>query len=215
MKIHLYFTVFALLLLSGGCEIPGAIAGKVLPADTIQPKYVGFAGQSVGVMVWTDRGIQIDYPTLGLDLANSIQNKLAADTKKEELKNSYFPYQPASIARYQADHPAMDFKEVAEVAPKLGVSRLIYVEVDDFATRAVASVELFRGSMTTTIKVVEVDGNDARIAYEENEIKAVFPPKVPADGTPDGDDVRFYAGTVDAMSTEILHRLVSYEDEDQ
>jgi hypothetical protein len=209
--------VFGMLALQfcGGCAVLGAVAGKAIPAPTIHPKYVGLPGQSIGVMVWTDRGAQVDYPSLGLDLANSVEKKLIAENKTVELKGSFFPVQPASIARYQVDHPNYDFKNVTEIAPKLGVTRLIYLEVEDFGTRAAASVELFRGSMTTTLKVVEIDGNNARVAYEENGIKAVFPPKVQPDGTPDGDDVRFYAGTVDAMSTEIAHRLVSYQEEDE
>ena len=200
-----------------GCEFPGIIAAKALPAEMVKPKYVGFAGQSIGVMVWTDRGVQVDYPSLGLDLANSVQKKLADEikNKKEELKGSFFPVQPASIARYQMDHPTLDFKDVTEIAPKLGVTRLIYVEVEDFATRAPASVELFRGSMSISLKVVEINGDHATVPYSEQGIKAVFPPKVPPDGTPDGDDIRFYAGTIDAMSTEVVHRLVSYESEEQ
>jgi hypothetical protein len=205
--------VILLMPLCSGCAVAGAVAGKVLPPPTIHPKYLGLAGQSVGVMVWTDRGVQVDYPSLALDLANSTQKKLMAETKTEELKKSFFPVQPASIARYQMDHPTLDFKDVTEVAPKLGVNRLIYLEIEDFSTRAPGSVELFRGSMTTTLKVVEIDGDSAKVAYEENGIKATFPANVPPDGTPDGDDVRFYAGTIDAMSTQVRQRLVSYQEE--
>lgn len=202
-----------ILLLSTGCEFPGAIAGKLLPGETIHPKYVGLAGQSIGVMVWTDRGVQTDYPTLSLDLANSIQRKLMAEIKKDELKKSTFPLQPASIARYQLDHPMYDMKNVTEIAPKFGITRLIYLEVEDFGTRAPASVELYRGSITATLKIVEVIDGKAKVAYEENNVKAAFPPKVSEDGTPDGDDARFYGGTVDALGTQIARRLVAYEED--
>src|SRR5437588_307573 len=82
------------------------------------------------------------------------------------------------------DPPSVEMKNVTEVAPRLGVTRLIYVEVEDFGTRAPASIELFRGSMTATLKVVEVSGDNAKVGYEENGIKAVYPPHVPEDGTP-------------------------------
>ena len=199
------------LLLFSGCDVPSALAGKILPPETIHPKYTGLAGESIGVMVWTDRGLQIDYPSLNLDLANSIQKKLSAATDKPEEKGTIFPVQPASIARYMLDHPQFDMKEVTEVAPRFGVTRLIYVEVNDFGTRAPSSVELYRGHMETTLKIVEVAGEHARIGFSQNDIKTSFPPKVPEDGTPDGDDVRFYAGTVDAMSTEVVNQLVSHE----
>jgi hypothetical protein len=203
------------IALLGGCDVPSAIAGKVLPPETIKPRYAGLKGQSIGVMVWTDRGLQIDYPSLSLDLANSIQKKLMASTDKPELKGSIFPVQPASIARYMLDHPSFDMKHVTEVAPRFGVTRLIYVEVDDFGTRAPASVELYRGHMEATLKVVEITGQTARVAFEQNAIKTSFPPKVPEDGTPDGDDVRFYSGTVDSMSTEVVNQVVSHENPDE
>jgi hypothetical protein len=192
----------------------GVAAARLLPPETIHAKYVGLVGQSVGVMVWTDRGIATDYPSLSLDLANAIQNKLLASGKSDELKGATFPVRPASIARYQQDHPGLDFKNVTEIAPKLGVTRLIYVEVEDFGTRAPASVELYRGSMTTTVKVAEVKGQTASVPYEENDVKAVYPPKVTEDGTPNGDDYRFYLGTLDAMAQEITWKLVSHQAEE-
>jgi hypothetical protein len=204
-----------LLLMSSGCAFPGIVAGKLMAAVIAKPKYLGLPGQSVGVLVWTDRGIQIDYPNLNLDLANSIQKMLVDSGKSDDLKGTIFPVQPASIQRYVLDHPNFDMRDVTEIAPKFGVTRLIYIEVEDFGTRAPASVELYRGHLNATFRIVEISGDHAKVAYEENNVMASFPPKVPEDGTPDGDDVRFYAGTVNAMSTEILNRLVSHELDDE
>jgi hypothetical protein len=207
-------TLTPLMLLASGCDVASALADKALPSDTIKAEYKGLQGQSVGVLVWIDRGLEIDYPSLNLDLANSIQKKLADGTDNSDLKGAIFPVQPASIARYMLDHPTFSTQEVTDFAPKFGVSRLVYVEVDDFGTRAPSSVELYRGHMEVTIHVVEVDGSKARVAYDRPEVRCSFPPKVPEDGTPDGDDVRFYGGTVDAMSTEVFNRLVSHENPD-
>ena len=100
------------------------------------------------------------------------------------------------------------------MAPKLGVERLIYIEIDDFTTKAPASLDLYRGSMSGTLKVVEVDGSTAKVVYEEDGIKVVYPPKVPEDGTPRGNNYQFYLGTIDAYTTEIFHRLVPYRPEE-
>jgi hypothetical protein len=204
----------ALCFCNLSCNVFGIVA-QAMPPDTIKPQYNGLAGQSIGVMVWTDRGVSVDFPDLSLDLANSIQHKLilAAGQKDEkELKGSTFPVKPASILRYEQDHADLDITNIADIAPHLGVSRLIYVEVDDFGTRAEASVDLFRGHMATTMKVIEVTPNGTgKIAYSEDDIKATYPPSVNDDGTPNGDDGKFYAGTVDAMSTQIVWRLVSHE----
>jgi hypothetical protein len=164
-------------------------------------------------MVWTDRGVIMDFPSISLDLANSIQNKLVAESKKGALKGATFPVRPASIVRYQHEHPELDMTNAADIAPKLGVSRLVYVEIDDFATRAADSVELYKGTMTCSMKIVEVNNGVGKIAFSEDNIKAIFPPKVPEDGTPNGDDIHFYVGTVDSMGTQIAWRLIPHQEE--
>jgi hypothetical protein len=67
--------------------------------------------------------------------------------------------------------------------------------------------------MTSGLKVIEVSPAGTKLGYDESNVRAVFPPKVPDDGTPEGDDVRFYTGTIDAMSTQIVQRLVSHEED--
>ena len=53
-----------LLLLAttaSGCGL-GSVIGKGIPQNTAA-MYPGLAGQSVGVLVWADRGIMIDWGT--------------------------------------------------------------------------------------------------------------------------------------------------------
>src|SRR5215204_2451493 len=73
--LRLAFFLLPFYLLSG-CQILGVAAYKLKPPETVQPKYMGLENQSTGVMVWADRGLRIDWPTIQLDLANSVQKKL-------------------------------------------------------------------------------------------------------------------------------------------
>ena len=211
------FAIFYLLFSTlgiAGCNVLGW-AAYVAPRPIVQPKYGGLPGHSVGILVWADRAIQIDWPTLPLDTASSLQKKFQdSQVKKHEKEQMTFPVQPASILRYIEDHPEVTAQDITEVAPKLGVERLIYIEIDDFTTKAPASLDLYRGSMSGTLKVVEVDGSTAKVVYEEDGIKVVYPPKVPEDGTPRGNNYQFYLGTIDAYTTEIFHRLVPYRPEE-
>src|SRR5580765_3904060 len=58
-----FYLLCSMLFLAVGCALTGAIADKVAPPERIPAKYLGLAGQSVGVAVWIDRGLQIDYPS--------------------------------------------------------------------------------------------------------------------------------------------------------
>src|SRR4051812_15611880 len=189
------------------------VLGNALPPPTIEAAYKGFAGQSVGVMVLADRAIKIDFPSIQLDLATSIQNKLqvaqASDKKMKELKGTTFPVQPRSVMKYQLDHPEAEAQPITEVAPVLGTSRVLFLEVEDFQTRSDASLDLYRGSCAVTLKVLEINGSQAKVVYEENTIRSTVPKK-PVEGVPDSSDYKTYRATIDDVSTLIVERFIPH-----
>ena len=196
------------MLLLSGCAALG-LAANALPRYQ-KPTYIGMTGQSIGVMVWADQGVLIDWPTIQLDLANGIQKKLS-ESKAEELEGTTYPVKPASIVRYQRDHPGIELASINEVAPKFGVSRLIYIEIEDFRTRPELSMEMFRGSMLATIKVIEIENGQAKTGYEENGVRVLFPKKANEVGEPRIGDYRTYLGTLDECSTGVLNRFVKHD----
>ena len=216
--ILLSFACLLLPSLLAGCQLLGVVS-QAMPM-TVDAQYKKLAGERVGVMVWADRGMRIEWEFIQLDLANSIHAKLqqTATNKKakvRELEGTKFPVIPASIIRFQQDHPEIDGQPITEVAPRLGVSRLIYVEIEEFATRPDGSVELFRGDANVTLRVVEVapDGT-AKLAYEENDVRATFPPKSPKEGRPSIGDRRIYVGLIDALGDAIAKKFIPHPEEE-
>lgn len=204
-----------LMFVATGCTYLGA-AAAVMPPPTVQPQYTRFAGESIAVIVWADRGIRTDWPTIQLDLSNALMGKLKAETgKKKTLEGATFPLSAQSIARFQEDHPESEFAPIEQTAVKLGVSRLIYVEVDELATRSDTSNELFRGTARGSVKVVEVINGVAAIAYEERDINVAFPPRGPKEGELRGNDYQMYLGVIDALAYRIQNRFVPYEDDER
>jgi hypothetical protein len=217
------FTLFVSLLTLAGCNIIGAgaiLADKIVPSK-IEAQYKGLANQSVGIMVWCDRGIRIDYPSIQLDCATSIQNKLLAAKKGEakELQETKFPVPTASIARYQAQYPQSQSRPITEVAPHLanhtGITRLVYIEIEGFSTRPAPGVDLFRGSMYGSIRVVEIKDGKAHPVYEESDVHASYPKKSPEEGTPNLNDYKVYIGTLDEFTTEIAKRFFTHDDDEE
>ena len=68
-----------------GCNIIGA-AAQIMPQPDIAPEYKDLANQTVGVMVWVDRGVRIDYPNLRADIARGLTTKLMQITKPRDQK---------------------------------------------------------------------------------------------------------------------------------
>jgi hypothetical protein len=217
-----HFVLLIPCLMLSGCVALGVLAYKLKPPETIHPKYTNLVNQSVGVMVWADRGIRIDWPTLQLDLANSVDHKLKEQTvdakgkpKAKTMLGVTYPYPPASIVRYMQDHPDVEALPIVDVAPRLGVTRLIYVELEDFATRSDQAVELFRGRGKVTVRVIEVDPDGhAHVAYTWENVQVSYPPKVPPEGIPGAGDQRIYVGTLDALGTEVAQLFFPYQVEE-
>jgi hypothetical protein len=200
-----------LVLPPAGCNYFAAIAAMTPTyKDAV---YKGLSNQSVGVMVWADRGVSIDWPDIQLDTAGSIQSKLQASQKAKvkELDGTTWPVLPASIVRYQRDHPEIDAYPITDTAPKLGVTRLIYVEIQEFRTRSEDAVELFHGEMSANVKILEIKNGQAKVGYEEDGLRVIFPKKSPPEGALEGQDVQIYAGVLDAFSDALCERLIRHQ----
>ena len=200
-----------LILLLAGCQILGYAASAA--PQSVSARYRGLQGQSVGVMVWADPGLRMDWgQRLQTDLALSVQNKLAT-SKADEVKGTTFPDDPRSIVQYQQDYPQVEAMDILKVAPKLGVSRLIYIEIEQFTTRSSQAVDLLRGEASATVKVVEVSADrTAKIGYVENGVRIVFPPKSRPEGVPGSDVYPIYVGTVEGLATAVANRFIKHEE---
>lgn len=211
--------IYLLLLSLSGCAAFGVAASKLLPPEKIAPAYKGLLGHSVAIMVWADHGLRLDYPSIQLDIAAGLQNKFRlAQTvgKSKDLAGTTFPLRPESIVKYQETYPQIEGMDITDVAPKINVQRLIYIEINDFSTRPDPQVELFRGNMSATIKVIAIVGGKGKAVFTDNDIHVVYPKDSQEDGVPNVGDYAIYRGLTDAFTTEAIHRFVTYEtDEDQ
>jgi len=207
--------LLGLLCGTGGCQVFG-LAASALPPPTITPAYKGLAGQSAAVLVWADQGTLGDFPAVQIDTARVLQRKLTwtKDNDYEEIKGTTWPVAPESIVRDQQDYPQLQAMPITQVAPRYRVSRLIYIEVQRLATRAEASVDLFRGQMIGSVQVLEIENGTARVVYRENDIRAVYPKDAPQEGILNSSDQAIYQGTIDAFTTELAGRFLPHPAEE-
>lgn len=201
------------MLTLGGCAFAQVVAQAVPKSADAQ--YKGLAGQKVAVMVWTERAVRIDYPTLRIDTANMMQEDLIAKTDQSELDKAQFPWEARSVARFLKDHPELEGKAITEFAQRLtGVTRLIYVEVTDFSTRSETAVQLFKGGMTGNVMVLEVEsGKSSKIVFKKNGVHVSFPQHSP-EGVLEATEGAIYAGTVKAFALEAAQLFYGHIIED-
>jgi hypothetical protein len=112
---------------------------------------------------------------------------------------------------YQQNHPDIGSEAAEEVAPHLGLTRLIYIEIERFQTHPSNSPDLWRGNMIATVQVIEVKDGEAKVAYSERGVNVVSPKNCPAEGLPNLDDDAVYAATLDQFTGEVGKRFVPHE----
>ena len=204
------------LLASGACDTVGVVASKVVGEQDVPASYSGLKGQRVGVLVWADAGIVIDHPRIFADIANSLQSKLkqAKDADVKELEGTQFAPNN-QILEFQDAHPEAQSDSAEQVALKLPVTRLIYVEVASLIIHPNDSLDLSRGETVANVKVVEVAGGKAKSVYENDNISGIYPPNSPPEGMPGLDDDTVYHKSIDALTTELAKLFIPHPPDTQ
>ncbi len=216
----------ALLLLPtlGGCAQIGAgmgIIAQAIPRD-VEAAYKGLAGQQVVIMVWADPQVRLDRPDLQENVAAAVQDKLISvqlAEKPDDLKGTTFPVATSAMVRYQEDHPEIEYQPATDVAAKFNGSRLIYVQVTDFATRSDASLELYKGTLSAHLSVVEMrqtgpDHVATKMVYDGGTISITYPKKsINTDGEPGGTDDAIGQKTVQTFAEDVAKRFYKHEEE--
>lgn len=210
--------VATLAMASSGCSILGVAVAKG-SRPMVTPAYKGtLVNQSVAVMVAADRPTQREHQRIQLDLAENINAKLMAMTAKgdvSEVKGTQYPRAsaPDAVFTFQRNYPQYEWEPVTTVAPMLGVTRVIHIEIDQFTLHADNVLELYRGQMSGRLKVVEVtDGNPktAKVAFEDRIVSGQEAKEVRT-GSGAGDARSTYVSTLNAFAGEAIGRLVTHE----
>jgi hypothetical protein len=196
-----------------GCNLIAA-AAQFAPEPDVGAAYTNLKGQTVGVLVWVDRGPKIDYPMLQADVAKSLTNKLTELTQPPEKKGKPTPelagiqyLNPMTVIRFQDDHPELEGLPPTDVATRLGVTRVIYIEIKDCRTHAPDSPDLFKGLISASVEVLEVTAGPnkvAKVGYSNPSMEIEYPSDHP-EGLAIGDTSAqtIYDKTVDEFTTQV------------
>lgn len=200
-----------------------AIAGCGLiqsPPSGEDPKpektYKGLAGQTCAVMVYADWQTRVNYSQIQGDLAKAVQQRLQkqlnGDSENKDKKPAGPQTQflnPLSVVRYQREHPETEAMPIAEVAPKLGVGRLVYVELNSFSSQSPDSIMILKGLASATLRVLDIANGKATVAFEETGVEAHYPPDAP-EGVAPSDKYSFrtvYNGTIEKLAERLASRF--------
>ncbi|MGP1272633.1 MAG: hypothetical protein ACTS22_04815 [Phycisphaerales bacterium] len=172
MRRHHRLRMLSLALLGGlaaaqlGCEIiafPFFIAKEIdKQGSHIEPaQYTGLEGRSVAVLVSADRSVQANFPGVVPEISVSLAERI-----REHVDIT--GYVPGRVMlAFQYENPSWSALAYGELAEKLGVERLVVVDLREFRLNDPGNRYLYDGVADAAIGVVEADGPyPDDIAYE-------------------------------------------------
>lgn len=147
----------AALLPAAGCAVGQLIGGMAASAERagskiVKPKYEGLEGKTFAVVIAADRGVQADQPDIVPLMSREVTRRLSDNCGASGVV-------PADdVLKFQYQRPGWVAMSPGDLAKELGVERLVFVELQDFALNDPGNVYIWAGSAVATVRVLEADG---------------------------------------------------------
>ena len=94
---------------------------------------------------------------------------------------------------------------------KLGVQRMVFVEMIEYRTHEPGNTAMFRGVAAARINVAEADAkNPDNVAYS-TVVNVAYPPDEP-EGVPDANELTIRKGMLDLFARAVSDRFYNHEE---
>jgi hypothetical protein len=157
----------------GGCALGQLVGGMAESArragsTEVKAKYRGLENKTFAVVVAADRSIQADFPDVVAVLTAEVTRRVSEHTGAGVVP-------PEDVLRFQGRRPGWVAMSPRELAGALGVERLIYIDLHEYALTDPGNRYVWKGVASGIVGVVEPDntyGDD--FAFRES-VQVKFP----------------------------------------
>ncbi len=200
-RLALCGALACVMLLAGGCNIFAPIGGMMENArregsTEIEAEYTGLDEKSFAVVVSADRAIQAEHPAVLARLTTEISERIAKNTKAAK-------YVPGTrVLNFQFENPRWSTWTPSELAKKLGVERIVFVDVDEYRLKDPGNRYIWKGVAAASVRVSEADGRMGDDFAFRKTMQVTFPDK---DGFTPQDMPEELVNT--ALSNRVIDRV--------
>ncbi|MEZ6192517.1 MAG: hypothetical protein R3C45_14675 [Phycisphaerales bacterium] len=164
----LLWLILSLVCLHGvGC---GPMPGEKKMID-VKAQYLGLADQRVAVLTSADPHLLHDYPKAPLLINQAITSRIAKNVPGVTTTI------PDEIDAFQKQNPYWMNMRYSELAEKLGVDRVVLIDMIEYQTHEPGNAYIWQGLITANIGVIDADARDPDNFVFQNTVEARFPQK--------------------------------------
>ncbi|HYE02521.1 MAG TPA: hypothetical protein VD963_04730 [Phycisphaerales bacterium] len=161
-------------LCASGCMLGALVGGmeesrRRSSTRAVAASYDGLAGKSFAVVVAADRIIQADHP----DVVPLLTYRISEQLRNHAGAAGFVP--PDRVMGFLSANPRWVAMAPEELADRLGVERLVHVELQEFRLNDPGNQYLWAGVAAGTISVVEADGPAPEVFGFQEAISVDFP----------------------------------------
>lgn len=162
---RLYITCLLSVSLCGmvGCEGAGFLAHAIAGSEKIDVKaeYKGLENQRVAVLVDADQATLTRFPLVQYEICAAVSRKLATNIQGITVVS------PKQIVDFQNRNSYWTTVPYADLAKQLNVSRIVLVELSNYAMHEPGNQYVLKGSIGANVAVSEADTTEPnKLAYD-------------------------------------------------
>jgi len=160
------------LFAAGGCAAAGFVAEAVARGPkqvNIKAAYTGLESRRVAVLVTVTEATLFEYPEAPVKVGRAVSARIAANVPGSHLVT------PVQIAAFQKANPHWDSVPGSALIERLGVDRLVMIDLSEYSTHEPGNAHVFRGVVVGNVDVLEGDGLDPNNAVFSHYVAIRFP----------------------------------------
>ncbi len=164
----------ALLLALGGCQLGQLVGGAASSfqrtgSHNTKAKYSGLTDKTFAVIVAADRSIQSDFPSIVPVITREVSKLVAENAGAKGML-------PANeVLQYQSQHPGWVARPFDALAKDLGVDRVVYIDLQEFALTDPGNIYIYNGAAAGVVHVIEAESPIASEFAFGEPIRVKFP----------------------------------------
>lgn len=180
-----------------GCQAAGVVAHGIAGGDRevqVNAQYKALQGKSVAVLVAADEAMLYRYPHLPKAVSQAVSAQIAASVPGVTMTT------PKQITDFQAKNPYWTTLGHARLIQRLGVQRLVYIDVSDFSTHEPGNTYSWQGMIVANVGVVEAESSAPENLSFNTVVRADYPEKSSSMGVLDSNDATIQMGTLQVFA---------------
>ena len=176
MKDH---RLVASLLVAGGLALGGCAMGQLVGGMAqnyeyaklieVHPKYNGLENRTIAVLVELDMMTKYEHPNVEMTIATNLASRIQRYVPGARV------VAPNRVAQWRFRTPQWSSMPYSEMAERLGVDRLVHVDVYEYRLNPPGNRYLWEGVCSAYVSVAEVDGLDPDSFADSFTIESLYP----------------------------------------